>query len=130
MYKLSLGALKQYCLDNSEIPEDENKCFVSAHQVGTFSEPVTKNGITTIKEIQKINIFFTSKRLLKNSEFVIHIHTDGTYKCIYQGYPVLIVGSTDKCKVFRPFELDLVIQETTLKYEFIHKSLVDLIQRV
>ena len=61
---------------------------------------------------------------------MIHVHTGGTYKCVYQGYPVLMVGSTDKTKVFHPFGQALVHKETSQEYQFIHKSIMTLVQKV
>ena len=58
------------------------------------------------------------------------MHTDATDKCVYQGYPVLMVGSTDKTKVFHPFGLALVHKETSHEYEFIHKSIITFVQKV
>lgn len=33
------------------------------------------------------------------------VHADATYKLIWQGFPVLIVGTTDRDKSFHPFAL-------------------------
>ena len=42
---------------------------------------------------------------------------------IWQGYPVLIVGTTDRAKQFHPFGLSVCINETQEDFAFIFKSL-------
>ncbi|XP_048481537.1 uncharacterized protein LOC125489545 [Plutella xylostella] len=39
------------------------------------------------------------------------IHADATYKLIWQGFPVFVVGSTDKNKRFHPFALGVATNE-------------------
>ena len=59
-----------------------------------------------------------------------HVCTDGTYKCIFQGYPVLIYGTTDKAKAFHSFGLSLVNRERSEEYAFIHEAIRIWVQSV
>ena len=62
-------------------------------------------------------IFFTIKRLLS---FAIndHILSDATYKILIEGFPILTVCTTDKCKVFHPFGFAVVSSETDFSFYF------------
>ncbi|CAF4227099.1 unnamed protein product [Rotaria sordida] len=53
----------------------------------------------------------------------LHLHADATYKLIWQGFPVLIVGTTDFNKAFHPFGLAVCSNEKTKDFEFIFNSI-------
>ena len=57
------------------------------------------------------------------TDYVTDVCTDGTYNCIFHGYPVLIYGTTDKAKAFHPFGLSLVNSERSEEYDFIHEAI-------
>ena len=42
-----------------------------------------------------------------------HTMSDATYKIVYEGYPVLTIGTTDKSKQFHPFGLAITYEEQT-----------------
>jgi hypothetical protein len=54
---------------------------------------------------------------------VNHIHADATYKLIWQGYPVLVVGTTDKIRQFHPFGLCICSNEQTADFVFLFEAL-------
>lgn len=68
-------------------------------------------------------IFFTTKRLLAHIVDSKNVNSDGTYKCIWQGYPVLLVGCTDMQKVFYPTGLGITTQECEDDFAFLFNSL-------
>lgn len=51
------------------------------------------------------------------------IHTDATYKLVWQGYPVLQIGTTDLHRKFHPFGLAVCTHETQADFKFIFGSL-------
>ena len=55
------------------MPEDEDKCFVGAYEVGIFNETTVQNGKSVVSEMQKIRVFFTSKRLQRYNQSAIHL---------------------------------------------------------
>ena len=78
-----------------------------------------------------MRLFFTTRRLIKQAELSKnHICTDATYKLIWQGYPVLIVGTTDKDKKFHPYGLAVCINEETDDFAFIFESLKVAINKI
>lgn len=53
----------------------------------------------------------------------IILHADATYKCVWQGYPVLIVGTTDADRHFHHFGLAICMNEATADFEFVFSAL-------
>ena len=51
------------------------------------------------------------------------LQTDATYKLTWQGYPVLLVGTSDADKVFHPFALAVTKGETTTDFTFLFQAL-------
>lgn len=50
------------------------------------------------------------------------LQTDASYKVTWQGYPILLVGTSDKNKVFHPFALAVSKNERTEDFEFIFRA--------
>ncbi|CAF3299791.1 unnamed protein product, partial [Rotaria sp. Silwood2] len=71
----------------------------------------------------KFRIFISSVRLLNIASISSHINAEATYKLIWQGYPVLIIGTTDLNKVFHPFGLSICSNEKTKDFQFIFNSI-------
>lgn len=61
--------------------------------------------------------------LLKSAVEVNKVHCDSTYKLIWQGYPVVQIGTTDAQRKFHPFGLAVCTHETTEDYKFVFRSL-------
>ena len=59
-----------------------------------------------------------------------HICADATYKLIQHGYPVLVVGTTDRDKKFHPFGVAMCCNETEDAFKFIFKSIKDCVQEI
>ena len=103
--------ISNWCNENSQIPEDDDEVFVYNHEVGSINDE------------NKLRIFFTTKRLMRITEKnQTHMCADATYKLIWQGYPVLIVGTTDRVKAFHPFGLAICMNETEEDFRFIFSS--------
>ena len=51
------------------------------------------------------------------------IQCDATYKLTWQGYPVLLAGTSDSARVFHPFLLAVTKVESTKDFEFIFRVL-------
>ncbi len=68
-------------------------------------------------------VFFTTKRLLSISEKTKHICADASYKLLQHGYPVLVVGTTDKARMFHPSGVALCCSEKEEAFSFIFKSI-------
>ncbi|CAF1106844.1 unnamed protein product [Didymodactylos carnosus] len=108
--QISLNYIKKWCIEKSIIPNDPDECFVANYYIkDDDADPLFR-------------LFVTTKNLMKNCLNSNHVCTDATYKLIWQDYPVLIVGTTDKQCAFHPFGIALCINEQTNDFEFMFKS--------
>jgi hypothetical protein len=82
-------------------------------------------------EGKNFRLAVTTKRLLENTRNLDMVQADATYKLIWQGFPVLIVGTSDSQRQFHPFCLAVCTNEAEEDYKFLFNSLkyaVSLIQ--
>ena len=89
---IDLNQLRQCCRDNKNIAEDQDQLFVCKFYIG-------------------INEKETSQRLLQETMKTTHLATDATYKLMWQGFPVLMIGTTDKDRRYHPFGLAIRTNE-------------------
>ncbi len=122
---ISLGELEKWCLENQAIPVQDNEPFV----VNFISNDDCSSYEEDDDDGDKKNsgayfaLFISTKRLLEIASRATHIHADATYKLIWQGFPVLVVGTTDLNKAFHPFGLAVCKDEQTKDFEFLFSSL-------
>lgn len=77
-----------------------------------------------------MRFFLSTKHLLHlASQHCSLLQADATYKLVWLGFPVLIIGASDMNKVFHPFGLTLSRDEKSEDFEFIFKSLIIGIER-
>lgn len=107
---ISLGELEKWLIDHSAIPEDENEPYVIFYYVYECETPIFRFGVST-KSLQKLSTVATN------------IHADATYKIIWQGFPVLVVGTTDKTKKFFPFCLAISSSERKEDFKMLFEEL-------
>ena len=120
---ISLGELEEWCLKNEKIPDNADEAFVCSHDIQyedeiDDDEDVEANG-------NKFRFFLTTKRLLLIANKSSKIHADATYKLNWQGFPVLIVGTTDLDRKFHPIGLSVCSEEKQKDFEFICKAIRD-----
>ncbi|CAF4124769.1 unnamed protein product [Rotaria magnacalcarata] len=104
--QISLNYIKNWCIEKSIVPNDPDECFVANYYIkDDDDDPLFR-------------LFVTTRNLIKNCLNSNHICADATYKLIWQGYPVLIVGTTDKQCAFHPFGIALCINEKTSDFDY------------
>lgn len=81
-------------------------------------------------ENQWFRFFISTPRLLKMSAKAETLHADGTYKLIIQGYPVIIVGSSDMARKFHMIGMAVCMSETADDYEFIFNAVIHGVSRI
>jgi hypothetical protein len=113
---ISLGELEDWAKKNIEVPEDEDTPFVCGFEC-SFEE-------------KKFRLAITTKQLLENTLNSEMVQADATYKLIWQGFPVLIVGTSDSQRQFHPFCLAICTNETEEDYNFLFSSLKDAVFQV
>lgn len=135
-HMISLGELEHWCKMNSDIPSDDNQSFVVCYEVfyegENYGEDKEGEESEEREEINENNFrfFISSIRLLNIASSSSHINADATYKLIWQGYPVLVIGTTDLNKAFHPFGLAICSNEKTEDFRFIFKSIQIGMQRL
>lgn len=105
---------------HNELPEDENEPF----EVKWQSWLNTDKEFANFKSQDIVRYYLSTRRLIQLSTQCSSsvIQVDGTYKLIWQGYPVFMVGTSDYHHVFHPFGIGVVSHETADDYEFIFRS--------
>ncbi|CAF1449502.1 unnamed protein product [Adineta ricciae] len=122
-HKISLGELEEWCKNNETVPVDENQSFVVFYKILYNNDEYEDDEDIEDDTCDKFRFFISSLRLLNIASTSQHIHADATYKLVWQGFPVLIVGTTDLNKVFHPFGMAVCSNEKTKDFQFIFNSL-------
>jgi len=115
---ISVGVLEKWCIDNSEVPED-NEPFVVAHKF-IYVDDDDESASEDEDEEQdfKFRFFMSSKKLLRLAIGSTHICADGTYKLNWHGFPLIVVGTTDLDRHFHSFGIAVCTNEKNLDYKF------------
>ncbi len=129
---MNFDELSQWCIERRTIPEDLNEPFVVSYQINIDGDDA-ENFPPTLDIPNpecSMRLFISTKHLLLiASKYPKDIQADATYKLIWLGFPVLIIGISDMNKVFHPFELSLSRDEKTNNLAFIFSSLAIGIER-
>ena len=106
------GELAEFCLNNSNLPGEElpNQAFVLDYVIFDPTDPDTLIDYEEFED--QFRVVITTRNLLKFSlHFELVLQTDGTYKLMWQGFPVLILGSSDYDRRFHPILLSVCSRE-------------------
>ncbi len=115
---ISLGELEQWCIDNFSVPEDDDEPFVVDHKF-IYENEDDEDAIYG----SRFRFFLSSKTLLKIASTSKIICADGTYKLNWQGYPVLITGTTDSDRHFHSFGLAVCTNEEAVDFKFMFDAI-------
>ena len=75
--------------------------------------------------VASMRVFISTRHLLSlASKYVRILQADATYKLLWLGFPVLIIGISDMNKIFHPIGIALCKDEKTADFAFIFNSLV------
>lgn len=111
---ISVGELHAWCDQRKRVPNDVDEPYVLA----SYIEAESSN-----PDEQDLKLVISSRRLLSLMKRSPLTQTDATYKLMWQGYPVLMVGTTDADHVFHPFALAVTKGETEEDFAFIFGAL-------
>ena len=105
----------------SNLQNDEDEPYIINYQI-KIDDDDAATGIHIEKE--KFRFSISTKRLLRiASRFARLIQADSTYKLIWNGNPVLIIGFSDSNNAFHPICLAVTSDETHFDYQFLFESL-------
>lgn len=117
---VSATEIRTWCNERIQIPQDEDEPYVLDFNIHAESYEV---------EEQDLKIVVSTRRLLsiaKKSDKLVQ--TDATYKLVWQGYPFLLVGTSDANYVFHPFAVAITKGEAQEDFEFLFRALSIAIQ--
>lgn len=90
---------------------DDDKPFVIDIKASSYEEKE--------KHFQYV---FSTKKLLRNASKYKTICVDATYKVVYNGFPLLIMGSIDANRRFHLIAASLCVSETTTDFKFFFEA--------
>lgn len=64
----------------------------------------------------------STRRLLNNTAGQTNLSADGTYKIMWQGFPLIVVGTIDREKHFHVTAIVVTSNERESEYEFVFKT--------
>lgn len=112
--KLNFGSLHRWLIDSSVVPSADCAPFVV-----NFDMLIDDNN----NDNCEFRFFVSSKILLQNAAKIAVLHADATYKLIWQGFPILLLGTTDSDRRFHLIGMSVSTNEKTADFEFIFKTI-------
>lgn len=109
--RIHCGTLEKWLEENTALPDDASKPFILNYEMNCEDE-------TNVD----FRFIATTTTLLKLAVGQDTIHTDATYKITWQGFPLLLVGTTDLYRSFHPFGVAVCTTEQQKDFEFIFAS--------
>ena len=128
---LSLGELCQWCEDYSAVPgpDSPDEPFVVSYEFYMDIEEMDekeRQNLNNYEDGDIFRIFVSTRRLIDFSENVkVLFQADGTYKLVWQGFPVLVIGTSDADKVFHPLGISITTKERKFDYKFLFNGIVN-----
>lgn len=111
-HKLNPSILEKWLQENQLMPDDETDPFVLKYEIDSRSE-----------DDEKFRFFVTSKLLLKSAVGAEKLHCDVTYKLNWNGFPVLLIGTTDLYQKFHVFGISVCRHDTETDFVFLFAAL-------
>ena len=101
---IHLGELEKLLIENSAVTEKVADAFVIGYDINYYTNA--------------FKFFMFSIILLKTALKSKHLHVDATYKLLWQGFPVHVMGTTDRNRSFHCYGISVCNGETTAYFEF------------
>lgn len=107
---ISIGELEALCIKYQEIPQNLNQPYVVHHKNQCEGD-------------LWFGFLISTPKLISFMQQSSALHCDATYKLSWHGYPVLVVGISDKDKQFHPIAMAVTSGETSNDYEFVFEGI-------
>ena len=122
---LCLNDLKLWCERNSIQISNEVPSHYDLDQPFVVNSYFFYERATIFGEEHKstFRVFISTLRLLKLALYTNAIQADATHKVVYEGFPLLMVGVTDKKNQFHPVGLAMCKTEKEDDFAFIFESI-------
>lgn len=116
---ISLGELEAWIHSHSSLPLDPHEVFVVCYRIEDSDE-----------QNPTFRFMKSNKYLIEISKDARVVHADATYKMIWQGFPVLVCGTTDQNRKFHPLCLTISSNEQKEDFKLMFQGLKDKIQEI
>lgn len=103
------GELIEWCRANEKKPESQDGAFILGHFYN--------------KDDDSFAFVVSTPRLLQNARGRKNVCADGTYKIVWEEFPLIIVGTIDRMRKFHMLALCLTSNERQSEYSFVFKTL-------
>ncbi|RNA14103.1 hypothetical protein BpHYR1_024392 [Brachionus plicatilis] len=103
----TLNQLRDYCSSHKSTPLDSDQVYIP--------DTYFRYGLNVLEEFR---IFLTTKRLIQMATKANCVHIDVTYKLLWHGLPVIIIGTTDCSHNFHPFGLTICKHQNENDFAF------------
>lgn len=108
---ISVPELIEWCKTRNAIPRDENATFVLSMETG--------------EDDMSVRVLVSTRKLLNETARSELVHADGTYKMVWQGFPLIVIGTTDRTRKFVLAGIAICPGETSDDYKFAFKGMKD-----
>lgn len=109
------GEMIEWCRLMEKIPDGEDDAFVLDHMHNQVDDSFA--------------FVVSTKRLLKMASKQKNICADGTYKMMWEDFPVVAVGHVDRMKKFHMIGLCITSNERESEYSFVFKTIAAAIKK-
>lgn len=106
---IDMNSLKTWLVENSEVPSNNTQPFIVDFEIS--------------KRDENLILDLRFHRCNYCNWLSMSTISDGTYKLIWQNFPVLQCGTTDMHRQFHPFGLSVCTSETGDDYAFIFNAI-------
>jgi hypothetical protein len=114
--KISVGELEKWLKEHSTIPDSNYEAYVKSYEISAEDTDIY------------FRFFITSTYFIELASRSHVVHADATYKLIWQGFPVIIVGTTDKDRHFHPFGLSVSTNEKKEDFKFVFNAVKEAVE--
>lgn len=108
------GELIEWCRSHEKRPESVDDGFILGHMYN--------------KDDDSFAFIVSTLRLLKNASNRKNICADGTYKIVWENFPLVVVGTVDRMRKFHMIALCLTSNERESEYAFVFETLTKAIK--
>lgn len=106
---INIGQFMEWCQARTNVPEYDHDAYVL--------------DMETNEEAGNVRVVLSTRHLLQETAKSTVLHADGTYKLIWQGFPVIVVGTTDAERKFILGAIAICPGETSEDYEFVFRAM-------
>lgn len=117
--KINCGTLEKWLEENSALPDSDTQPFVLNYEMNYENEANIE-----------FRFIVSNKLLLKQAIGSRNLHSDATYKILWHGFPILVVGITDLCRKFHPMGVAVCTSEQQKDFEFIFAAVKQAIHNI